>query len=71
MAFAALEVLIERKERVTVEPRADQLGPLGELMPSLSTYSTVGRWGIYHPDYKDQYMTPRLRLQLWTLRYEE
>ena len=69
--FAALEVLIERKERVTVEPRTDQLGPLGELMPSLSTYSTVGHWGIYHPDYKDQYMTPRLRLQLWTLRYEE
>jgi len=69
--FAALEVLISGADRVTVEPRADQLGPLAELMPSLATCSTVGQWGIYHKEYQDTYMTPRLRLQLWTLRYED
>lgn len=69
--FAALDTLITGAERVTIEPRKDQLGPIMELMPSLAKFSTAGRWGIYHSDYKDKYMTPRLRLQLWTLRYED
>ena len=67
--FAALEVLTTGKDAVRIVPR-DQLGPIGELMPSLAKFSTVGWWPIYHSDYKDTYMTPRLRLQLWTLRYE-
>ena len=68
--FASLDVLADGAEKVTVTPR-DQLGPIRELMPSLATYSTAGQWGIYRPDYKDRYMTPRLRLQLWTLRHED
>lgn len=67
--FAALDALTEGKDEISVRPR-DQLGPIAQLMPSLATYSTLGHWGIYHPDYQDKYMTPRLRLQLWTLRYE-
>lgn len=67
--FAALEVLETGKADVTVTPR-DQLGPIGELMPSLSTYSMKGGWPLYQPDFQDRWLTARLRLQLWTLRYE-
>lgn len=67
--LAALEALETGADSVCVSPR-EQLGPIAELMPSLSRFSTVGWWPIYHPDYNDRYMTPRLRLQLWTLRYE-
>lgn len=68
--YGALEVLATGADKVTIMPR-DQLGPIGELMPSLSTFTTAGGWCIYSPNYKDKYMTPRLRLQLWTLRYED
>ena len=67
--LAALEVLETGAEKVSVVPR-DQLGPIGELMPSLATYSMKGGWPLYEDTFEDKYMTARLRLQLWTLRYE-
>ena len=67
--LAALEALETKAEAVRVAPR-DQLGPIGTLMPSLSTYSMKGGWPLYEDTFEDAYLTPRLRLQLWTLRYE-
>ena len=29
-----------------------------------------GGWPLYLDTFEDKYLTPRLRLQLWTLRYE-
>jgi hypothetical protein len=52
-----------------VQPR-DQLGPIHLLMPTLATYSMKGGWPLYEDSFEDRYLTPRLRLQLWTLRYE-
>ncbi len=68
--YAALEVLADGKTEVTVRPR-DQLGPIHRLMPTLATYSMVGGWPLYEDTFKDEYLTERLRLQLWTLRYED
>ena len=67
--FAALEALETGAGEVTVQPR-DQLGPIHTLMPLLATYSMKGGWGIYEDSFEDRYLTPRLRLHLWTLRYE-
>ena len=68
--FAALEALETGAAEVAVTPR-DQLGPLHTLMPRLSTYSMKGGWSLYLDSFEDKYLTARLRLQLWTLRYED
>ena len=67
--FAALEALETGASEVVVQPR-DQLGPIHLLMPTLATYSMKGGWPLYEDSFEDRYLTPRLRLQLWTLRYE-
>ena len=67
--YAALEVLETGGESACIRPR-DQLGPIHQLMPTLATYSMKGGWPIYEDSFEDKYLTPRLRLQLWTLRYE-
>lgn len=67
--YAALEVLDAGSESVRMTPR-DQLGPIHQLMPTLATYSMKGGWPLYEDSFEDKYLTPRLRLQLWTLRYE-
>ena len=68
--YAALEVLETGADEVAVVPR-DQLGPIASLMPSLATYSMKGGWPLYEDTFEDKYLTARLRLQLWTLRYEK
>ena len=68
--YAALEALETGANEVVAIPR-DQLGPIASLMPSLSTYSMKGGWPLYEDTFEDKYLTPRLRLQLWTLRYEK
>ena len=68
--LAALEALETGADSVKVSPR-DQLGPIEELMPSLATCTTKGGWPLYEDTFEDRYVTPRLRLQLWTLRYED
>ena len=67
--YAALEALDTGADTVCVKPR-DQLGPIHQLMPTLATYSMKGGWPLYMDTFEDKYLTPRLRLQLWTLRYE-
>ena len=68
--MAALEVLETNAAEVTVLPQ-DQLGPIQALMPRLSCYSMKGGWPLYLDSFQDTYLTARLRLQLWTLRYED
>ena len=67
--FAALETLETGADEVVVAPR-DQLGPIHQLFLTLGTYSMKGGWPLYEDTFEDRYLTPRLRLQLWTLRYE-
>ena len=67
--YAALDVLESGSESVRVAPR-DQLGPIHQLMPTLATHGMKGGWPLYEDSFEDKYLTPRLRLQLWTLRYE-
>ena len=66
--FAALEAIETGAEEVKVTPR-EQLGDLKALMPGLDGYTTKGKWR-YMTSYEDRYLSDRLRLQLWTLRYE-
>lgn len=68
--YAALDALETGAPEVAVAPR-DQLGPIASLMPTLATYSMKGGWGFYEDSFEDKYLTARLRLQLWTLRYEK
>ena len=66
---AALEVLATDAEQVTVGPR-DQLGPVAKHLPKLPDFRFPGTWVIYSPDFRDDYLSDRLRWQFWTLRYE-
>lgn len=66
--IAALEVLETGAERVTVRPR-EQLGDIASKMPNLAKFSHAGTW-IYWPQFKDRYLSDRLRFQFWTLRFE-
>ena len=68
LLFAALEVLETGAEEVTVTPR-EQLGDIGKTLPALAEFTHRGRW-IYWPQFKDEYLSDRLRLQFWTMRYE-
>ena len=65
--FAALEVLETGAATATVVPR-EQLGSF-KLVPGLENMKISGKW--LHPDsFKDEYLSERMRLQLWTLRIE-
>lgn len=65
--FAALEVLDGGADKVTVSPR-EQLGSFDEV-PSLEKMNISGSW-VHTKEFKDQYLSERLRLQLWTMRFE-
>lgn len=66
--FAALEVLESGRREVELKPR-EQLGSFNEI-PSLEKWRVAGGWGIHSDEFKDAYLSDRLRLQLWTLRRE-
>lgn len=66
--FAALEVLETGAEKVRVCPR-EQLGDIAAKLPTLAKFKQDG-WETYSPDFKDNWLSDRLRLQFWTLRYE-
>ena len=68
MLFAVLEALETGADEVVITPR-DQLGDIAKRMPRLATFTHRGRW-IYWPQFKDEYLSDRLRLQYWTMRYE-
>ena len=65
--FAALEVLETGAAEVKVLPR-EQLGSFKEV-PSLEKMVIAGSW-VHTKEFKDAYLSERLRLQLWTLRIE-
>ena len=65
--FAALEVLETGAASVKVVPR-EQLGSFKEV-PSLENMNISGSW-VHTKEFKDEYLSERLRLQLWTLRIE-
>ena len=65
--FAALEVLETGAASVKVAPR-EQLGSFREV-PTLENMNISGTW-CHMKEFKDRYLSERLRLQLWTLRIE-
>jgi len=65
--MAALEVLETNSEEVKIVPR-EQLGSF-EDVPSLETMNISGSW-VHTKEFKDRYLSERLRLQLWTMRFE-
>ena len=66
--FAALEVLTTGAERVCLSPR-EQLGAFKNC-PGIEKRCMAGRW-VHTPEFKDTYLSERLRLQLWTLRIDD
>ena len=66
--FAALEVLTTGAAEVTVKPR-EQLGSFKNC-PSLETVDITGGWIIHSTDLNGKLLDERLKLQLWTLRFE-
>ena len=52
---------------MTVSPR-EQLGSFDEV-PSLEKMNISGSW-VHTKEFKDQYLSERLRLQIWTSRFE-
>ena len=66
--FAALEVLTTGANEVTVRPR-EQLGSFKNC-PSLETVDIKGGWVIHSPELNGKLLDERLKLQLWTLRFE-
>lgn len=66
--FAALEALVDGKEKIVVSPRG-QLGSLDGL-PELKSFRLKGTW-VHTPALEDRYLSDRLRWQLWTLRREK
>ena len=65
--FAALEVIDTGAREVVVVPRPQM--PDYELLPRLKTICMRNTW-MHSPDFKDRYLSDRMRLQLWTLRRE-
>lgn len=65
--FAALEVLETGSETVELVPRP-QLGSFKEI-PTVENLSIAGKW-LHTSEFKDEFLSERLRLQLWTMRFE-
>ena len=65
---AALEVLATGAEKVAVTPK-EQLGNL-DGFAKLRDFKPRGGW-ILPADFKDNYVSDRLRWQFWTLRYND
>lgn len=65
--MAALDVLVTGADKVVVQPK-DQLGSFG-IIPQFELFRMANTW-VHTPEFKDAYLTDRLRLQLWTLRLE-
>ena len=64
---AALAVL-GGEDSVTLSPDVWQID-FGQF-PLLKTYSYKGRW-IHWPQLEDRYLSRRLKLQSWTIRFEK
>ena len=65
--FAALATLETGAESVRIVPR-EQLGAF-DHWPRLGKIRYAGTW-MHTPAFKDEWISKRMRLQLWTLRFE-
>ena len=65
--FAALDVLVDGKAQAEVVPR-EQLGSFKEV-PGLEKMNLARSW-LHAEDFKDEFVSERWRLQLWTLRID-
>jgi len=65
---AALEALETGAETVRLSP-CDQLGSFANC-PTLEKVDIKGGWCIHSPDLNGKLLDERLKLQLWTLRFE-
>ena len=65
--FAALAA-VSGKDEVTVTPR-EQLGSFKDV-PGFDHLDIKGGWCIHSPDMNGELLDERLKLQLWTLRFE-
>jgi hypothetical protein len=63
--FAALDLLCDGDDKIYIKPKPQQC-PLDEF-PYLRDLSLRGSW-MYSPDFHDEYLSDRLRLQAWTIR---
>lgn len=66
--FAALEALCGN-ERIILQPRP-QLPDLAQIAPRLHTINFKGGW-IQSDSMEDHYLSNRLRLQCWTMRFAD
>jgi len=69
LLVAMLRALNSDTEDIVLEPR-EQVGLMGKHFPKLPDYTYVGDWGIFSPEFKDEWLSNRLRWQFWTMRYE-
>jgi len=67
LLFAMLEVA-QGAKTVTLQPREQQCDY--SHYPYLGKIDMSGSW-VHTPDFKDRYLSDRLRLQAWTIRPEE
>ena len=65
--FAALRLLSSDASSVTVAPRAQDIDP--DLFPDLKRLDLVDDLWCRSYDFKDEYVSDRIRLQTWTIRY--
>lgn len=62
--YAALDFLCDEMEMICIKPKIQQCS-LDEF-PYLRDFSLKGEW-MYSKDFKDEYLSERLKLQAWTI----
>lgn len=65
--MAALDVLIDGTETVQIQPKPQLVSIDG--LEELKSFQLKGTW-MHSDELQDNYLSDRLRLQCWTLRYE-
>lgn len=65
--FAALEALTDGGEEIIITPREQLVR--ADALYDMKTFRMNGKWR-HSDDFRDKYLSDRLRLQCWTLRYE-
>lgn len=66
MLFLMLDYLCDKNETLTAKPRRQLVNI--DVLPNLKTLSLKGTW-IHSDDFEDKYLSERLRLQCWTMRF--
>ncbi len=66
MLFLMLDYLCGENEILTARPRRQLVSV--DMLPNLKTLSLKGTW-IHSDEFEDKYLSERLRLQSWTMRF--